>query len=191
MRFKRLPNPEHTAVQLQKLINDADTDEPRCVELDVRPPAAAPPDPSIALVDDEDGEPLAALPAPEPAVPEPIEGPDAAAAIEQAVIADLEDDILAPEWPAYLDGVRLTVEEENIDPHYHYFCRLKVRCSNPEHLNCTKSRSTKLQTEVFGSKAALHYLGAWLAASDMPEADHKGHKPTVAQIREYIASRGS
>ena len=167
MRFKKLPDPKQTAAQLQKLINDADTDEPCCTELSVRPPAAAPPDPSIAWVDDTYDEQLAALPAPEPAVPEPVEDLDAAAAIEQAVIADLEDHDLAPEWPTHLDGVRLTVESENVDPAHHYHARLKIRCNNPEHLLCTKSRSTALQTEVFGINAPLYYLGAWLAASDM------------------------
>ena len=191
MRFKKLPDPKQTAAQLQKLINDADTDEPCCTELSVRPPAAAPPDPSIAWVDDTDDEQLAALPAPEPAVPEPVEDLDAAAAIEQAVIADLQDHDLAPEWPTHLDGVRLTVESENVDPAHHYHARLKIRCNNPEHLLCTKSRSTALQTEVFGINAPLYYLGAWLAASDMREADHKRHKPTVAAIRAYIASKSA
>ena len=130
-------------------------------------------------------------PEPEPAVPEAVEGPDDAAAAIDLAIADLEHDDLAPEWPANLDGARLTVEAEHIDPAHHYYARLKVRCANPEHLNCTKSRSTNLQTEVFGSKAALYYLGAWLAASDMSEADHKGHRPTVAETRSYMASKGS
>ena len=160
--------------------------ENRCVQ----PPAAAPLDPSIAWVDEDDDEQLAVLPALEPAVPEAVEVPDAAAAIELAVIADLEHN-LVPEWPAVLDGSRLTVEDENIDPAHHYFSRLKVRCNNPTHFNCTTSRSTNLQTEVFGRKAALYYLGAWLAANDMSEADHKKHKPTVADMRSYIASQGS
>ena len=119
MRFKKLPEPKQTAAQLQKLINDADTDEPCCAELSVQPPAAAPLDPSIAWVDEDDDEQLAVLPALEPAVPEAVEVPDAAAAIELAVIADLAHD-LVPEWPAVLDGSRLTVEDENIDPANHY-----------------------------------------------------------------------
>ena len=186
MRFKKLPDPKQTAAQLQTLINAADTNEP-CCALNVQTPVAAPVDPCIAWVDEGDAEQLAALPAPEPAMPAV---PDAAAAIELAVIADLEHD-LAPEWPAYLDGVRLTVEAENVDPTHHYYARLKVRCNKPAHFDCGKSRSTNLLTEVFGRSAALHYLGAWLVASDMSESDSKKHKPIVADMRSYIASKDS
>ena len=187
MRFKKLPEPKQTAAALQNLINAAD-DEPSCIaELNIQPPAAAPLNPGIAWVDEDDD--LLPLPAPEPALPSAAAAvPDAAAAIESAVVADLEDDVV-PEWPALLDGVRLVVENENVDPSHHYYARLKVRCKNPLRLNCTKSRSTQLQTEVFGRDAPLHYLGAWLAASDRKESEHKKFKPSVGEIRSYIASK--
>ena len=188
MRFKKLPDPKQTAAQLQKLINAADTDEPPLADLVVLPSLPAPSNPNFAWVDEDDE--LLPLPGPGPAVPAAAEVPDAVAAIESASIAALEDDSV-PEWPAYLDGARLTVEAENLDPTHHYFARLKVRCNNPEHLNCGKSRSTNMQCEVFGSKAALYYLGAWLAKSNMPESDHKKCRPTVADIRSYIAASGS
>ena len=109
---------------------------------------------SIAWIEGEDDEQLAALPAPEPSVPD-VEVPDAAAAIEKAAIADLDHDGV-PDWPAELDCVRLTIEDE----------------------------------KVFGRKAPLYYLGAWLASSDMPEAEHKSYKPTVASMKSYIAAKG-
>ena len=71
----------------------------------------------------------------------------------------------------------------------HYsFARLKVVCNNPLHNNCRKSRSSALQVSVFGPKAALHFLGTWPSLSDMPDAEHRGCAPTVAQIRAYIAA---
>lgn len=133
---------------MQKLISDADTDEPCLAELNVRPPAVLPSDPDIAWIVEEEHEPPAALPAPEPAEPDAPAVPDAAAAIEVAIV---EHEGLEPEWPVFLDGVRLTVEREVTDHAHHYFDRLKIRCNNPLHLSCGKSRSTNLQTEVFGN----------------------------------------
>jgi hypothetical protein len=193
LRFRKLPEPKKTAAELQKLINDADQPGDFSA-LDVPPSSVPPANPNIACLSDEEDGPLVLLSAPSPpppeqAVPEPIAGPEDAAEMIDAGVAVAEPIADEHVWPAELHGARLTVEAENLDPGHHYFARLKVQCNNPLHLNCRKSRSTQLQTEVFGPRAALYYLGAWLAASDKPESEHRGMRPTVAQIRAYLASR--
>ena len=40
----------------------------------------------------------------------------------------------------------------------------------------------------FGPRACEFYLGAWLRASERPEAEHRAFNPTRADIAAYKAS---
>lgn len=68
-----------------------------------------------------------------------------------------------------------------------YSDRLTVRCTNPAHGQCSKSRSLALMRNQFGQRCAEAFLGAWLArAEDMPAAQHMSHAPNVAAMRAYL-----
>ena len=68
-----------------------------------------------------------------------------------------------------------------------YHDRISVRCRNPAHPNCTKSRSLAIDRSVHGPRAAGFFLGAWLTASEMPEGQHRGFAPSVAEVRAFAA----
>ena len=66
---------------------------------------------------------------------------------------------------------------------------LFVSCNNPAHgPRCSKYRSLRLETSIYGERAAEYYLGAWLEGSfqehDVP---HQAWKPGRALVRAYQA----
>ena len=100
------------------------------------------------------------------------------------------DEDLRPLWPANLEGVRLRVVAGKHDGGYNYHSRLAVDCCNPEHLACNRSRSSALQVDSLGRNAPLCFLGSWLKASWMPEAEHKAYRPDMATLTTYKELNG-
>ena len=62
-----------------------------------------------------------------------------------------------------------------------------VRCNNPLHESCAKSRSLHLRRDALGPRAAEAFLSVWLLASDIEEPLHKKHMPTVEEMRAFLA----
>lgn len=71
------------------------------------------------------------------------------------------------------------------DERWNYFDRLRVRCRNPAHMACYKTRSTALEQDAFGPRAAEYFLGAWQLESHRPEEEHKRFRPSRAMVRAY------
>jgi hypothetical protein len=95
-----------------------------------------------------------------------------------------ESDGEAGGWPETLEGVRLRFKKGKHNNGWNYHGRLLVECPNADHVGCGKSRSTALQTEVFGRRAPLLFLGAWLEASRrMTEEQHRAFHPSVEEMR--------
>lgn len=70
-----------------------------------------------------------------------------------------------------------------------YSDRLTVKCTNPAHLKCSKSRSLAMLRDKYGQRCAEVFLGAWLArADDMTSAEHLRHTPDEAAMRAYLAA---
>ena len=91
--------------------------------------------------------------------------------------------------PAFIEGMPVKILKGAISDDYKFtFDRLRVRCLNPEHKKCSKYRSTELQRNEWGDRAAEYYLGAWLMESHRPEAEHRRLKPTADMVRAYAAA---
>lgn len=146
------------------------------------PPAAAPP---LLDLDSVAGDP-------EEEVPEALAAP----LVENFVVGgeDVAGDSV-PEGAALGDGVPREISGQRVtrvsgrhDGTWSYNDRISVRCCNPRHPTCSKSRSLTLDRDVFGPRAAEYFLGAWLSASDLPEAAHKRFVPSRAEVRSYMES---
>lgn len=61
---------------------------------------------------------------------------------------------------------------------------IRILCANPTHVNCSKYRSLRMETGVFGPRAAELYLMCWTLNSEMPCELHRRFKPSRAQVRE-------
>jgi hypothetical protein len=77
----------------------------------------------------------------------------------------------------------------------HHYLRhragLRVRCTNPAHVDCQRYRALKTWVDVLGPDACAQYLACWLGASlEMTAADHQGFKPTLAQVQNFMREHG-
>jgi len=62
---------------------------------------------------------------------------------------------------------------------------LRVFC--PTHPECNRFRSLRLDADVFGQLAPVHFLGAWLQRrQSLSREGHRDYIPTRADVREYI-----
>ena len=93
-------------------------------------------------------------------------------------------------WPETLLGQQVQRVAGRRDSTWSYHRRLRVTCCNPKHEGCSKSRSTQLDVPAFGPQGVIFYLGAWLSASSKPEAEHRGYRPSPAEIRDFAATFG-
>ena len=67
-----------------------------------------------------------------------------------------------------------------------YEARIRVRCPNPAHWGCGKSRSLHLMTQRLGPRAAEAFLGAWiLRAFDLNQDEHR-RPPTLQEMQRYL-----
>ena len=92
----------------------------------------------------------------------------------------------AHDFPVEIDGQRVGVET-----HADGSAGLRINCNNPAHgKDCRKYRSVRLETEVFGHRAAEFFLGAWLEHSFHDElyGRHSTWKPGRAMVRAYAAA---
>lgn len=95
---------------------------------------------------------------------------------------------VAETWPTEILGQRVQHVKGRDDTRWHYHNRLRVCCDNPGHHGCAKSRSTVLGVPEFGPQAPIIYLGAWLARSDMPRAQHRKYRPDAEAMRAFAAT---
>ena len=137
-------------------------------------PPLAPVDPDIAGDDEpcEEEEPAVA-----PAVL-------VAPAVEYDAIAG-DEPVAAVDWPARILGQTVSVIKGRHVGGYSYYDRLAVQCCNPEHVGCSRSRSTALLVAEFGPKACEYWLGAWLSSSHVAQGVHRGLEPTRAEIAAF------
>lgn len=72
----------------------------------------------------------------------------------------------------------------------HTYCdRLGVKCINPAHGRCSKTRSMGLLTSRFGARAAEVYLGTWLSkAHDVDAQAHGKYTPTTEEMASYMVA---
>ena len=105
--------------------------------------------------------------------------------------ADLQLDrrllAVAGSFPEQILGQRLRHVQGRAGGQWSYQPRLSVTCRNPDHRQCTKSRSTRLDTEVHGELAPVLFLGAWLERSELPEAQHKKYVPNNVAISDFAS----
>lgn len=77
------------------------------------------------------------------------------------------------------------------DQAWSYEDRLSVKCSDPLHGRCSKSRSLAMDADKFGPLAAVYYLGPWLKRSrDLGQRDHRGFVPSRADVQAFIDCPG-
>ena len=94
-------------------------------------------------------------------------------------------------YPTEIDGVPVQFEPGREDVAYSHHNRLRVSCNNPAHSKpCRKSRSMALQSDKLGPNAAHIFLGCWLAASDLPEIQHRAYRANMDCQLAYKAQRG-
>lgn len=92
-------------------------------------------------------------------------------------------------FPELLLGQRLRAVKGRRDQTWSYGPRLSVACRNPQHRQCTKSRSIELGAAEHGRLAAVYFLGAWLEKSHtMSGAEHKRYAPSSAAIKAFAQS---
>lgn len=90
--------------------------------------------------------------------------------------------------PSSILGVKVSFVPGRQTVTHTYADRLSVRCSNPAHARCMKSRSTELLRARLGARCAESFLGAWLAkAYTMGDREHGKYMPTVADMQHYLA----
>jgi len=143
--------------------------------------------------DDEPGPPSPLSPTPAPGTPITIDAPEGDAGVTADLVVDgVGDDAVAipvaGDWPDRLEGMPLRKIAGRVGVHG-YFGRLGLACpcTGPEHEGCSRTRSTQLLVAELGREAPLVYLGCW--AFNFHQPDHKRWKPTLAEMREYKATR--
>ena len=127
----------------------------------------------------------------------PPEEPDVGIIVAEdeapAAAADAVAERVVPvgaEWPEELEGMRLhRIAGRASSGGHKYAARLKVCCPNPDHVNCSKSRSTQLMVAELGPRAVLCCLGSWLEHFGLDEAEHRRFMPSLEDQRDYKARR--
>lgn len=155
-----------------------------------------------------------ALPAPAPA-PQPIADADGASSSGGSVAGGDDEDLkseadvagagqsAAPEAPAppmaplalagdvehppFILGARVSVVRARASTTHTYHERLTVKCTNPAHPRCSRSRSCALLRDQLGPRCAEAFLGAWLQkAPGMSGHEHTRHAPSLDEMRAYL-----
>lgn len=101
------------------------------------------------------------------------------------------ESVAAEDLPRAVLGQPLRPVRGRCDMNWSYNDRVMVRCNNPAHEGCLKTRSVELCSTQFGRMAPVFFLGAWLKRSDMSLAEHKKYKPSIAEMRAFAADFSS
>ena len=88
-------------------------------------------------------------------------------------------------FPLQLLGQKLHRIKGRGDEKWNYSNRLRIKC--PAHEKCRKSRSVALDVPEFGAVAPVIFLGSWLSARHMPAEEHRKHRPSKKQMREFAS----
>jgi len=97
---------------------------------------------------------------------------------------------LPPGFSPEIQGMRVVFVPGRSSATHRYADRLSVRCCNPAHQRCNKSRSLALLRDRFGPQSAERYLGAWMAkAFGMDASGHCKYQPKVADIEAFVATQ--
>lgn len=203
LRFKKLPADDANMTALKKALGDCDDEVPVFSVPAVPLPAPAVVEEGIVMMSSGDEEEPVPRPPSSPVLPPGAPEPRPAEASEPLPLQGdgiIADDPGAPEvvvplagdWPSRLEGMplRKIAGRKGSDSKHTYAGRLSIKCPNPDHVNCSKSRSVQLCVEQLGPQAPLVFLGAWAERFDLP-ADQHGAKfnPTLAEMRDYKARR--
>ncbi|CAK0908732.1 unnamed protein product, partial [Prorocentrum cordatum] len=86
--------------------------------------------------------------------------------------------------PHFIDGQRVT-HESHVMPSGARHEGLRVRCSNPGHGACRCFRSTRVDVEKYGPRAAEYFLGAWLRLAHGAATKAAHRKPRREEIDAY------
>ena len=100
-------------------------------------------------------------------------------------LLDLRDRYLQLGLPTSISGVNVSIESRLLFGSNRYV-RLRVQCANPDHVSCSVSRSLRF-SETLGLAEPFGYLGVWLSAQSANKSAHVGFKPSVNQIRDWLA----
>lgn len=97
--------------------------------------------------------------------------------------------VMPPGIPAQILGSSVLFVAGRISDTHTYHDRLTIRCTNPAHAKCAKSRSLVLMKKKYGVRCAEAFLGAWLMkAESMDGKAHGKFAPTVSDMDEYLAA---
>ena len=97
---------------------------------------------------------------------------------------------LPPGFAREIQGMRVGFVAGRATASHTYADRAIVRCCNPEHQRCGKSRSLALQRDRFGLRSAEFYLAAWMSkAYEMDANNHSKYQPKVADIEAFLGAQ--
>ena len=92
-------------------------------------------------------------------------------------------------YASYIDGMEVKWVPGRCDERWTYSSRLAIKCSNPAHIGCNRSRSVTLLEGVLGSRAPEAFLGAWLREGHSQALEkHRSFRPSLAMQRVYLDS---
>lgn len=155
-------------------------------------PGHSPPRPIVARPAAPDSESTGSIAGSAPASDDDIAGGGAAppgGALGGQPVAARGQRRLPDGFPADIQGMRVAFVAGRASASHTYADRVTVRCSNPAHQGCSKSRSLKLLESRFGVRAAELFLGAWLMKAESLDAQaHAKYTPKVADMEAYRAS---
>ena len=93
------------------------------------------------------------------------------------------------EYAKYILGQKVEWRPGRCDEKWTYSDRMAVKCMNRAHSSCMRSRSVTMMVGQLGPRAAEAFLGAWLlAGKTLTEGEHGTLRPSIAQMREYLAN---
>lgn len=121
----------------------------------------------------------------------PVQGGDAASVMGPAMSeARSQARCVMPEGvPPEIGGMVVRFVPGRRTTTHTYSDRVNIRCSNPAHIGCGKSRSLALMRDRFGSRCAEAFLGAWLQKADsMTGREHAKYTPRISDMEAYIAA---
>lgn len=195
---KRPVDPKMPAKEVRRLLAQATGDDVAAALLDSAPALALPSAQMQALpapppIGDADDSSIAGGQEPD-AAPAKAAG-FAASSSAQAVMDGADDEVagdegeapLPPVWPPTILGQSVSFIQGRHDTKWQYRNRISVKCRNPTHEKCAKSRSLELDTGVHGPRAAEGFLGAWLLRDNLPKKEHSRFMPSREEVRAFLA----
>lgn len=199
LKTKELPDPTLGALAYRRKLAELDGDALQLKLLD-RPVGgdqmiAAVPKPRLGKIEPfgevtgdpgSDDDVAVPPPAPPPASPPrdiEIGGEDDGEAVPAALP-------FVPEVPREICGMHVRRIKGRAGGGWTYHNRIGIKCNNPCHMDCGKTRSLAIDLDIFGPRSAEHFLACWLAKSDHAwiEGDHNKWAPSRDEVRLFIAA---